>query len=35
LPLGRIVAGLYRPDAGPELADQDFAAVKRVLEAMD
>ena len=34
LPLGRTVAGLYRPDAEPALADQDFAAVKRVLEAM-
>jgi 3-hydroxyisobutyrate dehydrogenase len=34
VPLGQSVAGLYRPDADPALADQDFAAVKRLLETM-
>lgn len=34
VPLGRTVAGLYRAEAEPALADQDFAAVKRLLEAM-
>jgi 3-hydroxyisobutyrate dehydrogenase-like beta-hydroxyacid dehydrogenase len=35
VPLGQVVAGLYRHDDGAALADQDFAAVKQVLAAMD
>jgi len=34
VPLGNMLAGLYREDADAELADSDFAAVKRILEAM-
>ncbi|HXH72367.1 MAG TPA: NAD(P)-dependent oxidoreductase [Mariprofundaceae bacterium] len=33
-PLGNMLAALYRPDAEAALADSDFAAVKRILEAM-
>ena len=34
VPLGQVVAGLYGAEADPHLADQDFAAVKCLLEAM-
>jgi len=34
VPLGQIVARLYSAEADPQLADQDFAAVKCLLEAM-
>jgi len=34
VPLGHMLAGLYRSDAAAELADSDFAAVKQILEAM-
>jgi len=33
-PLGHMLAGLYRSDAATELDGSDFAAVKRILEAM-
>lgn len=34
VPLGNMLAGLYREDADAELGDSDFAAVKRIFEAM-
>lgn len=34
VPLGQVVAGLYGTEAGSPLADQDFAAVKCLLEGM-